>query len=642
MLNELRGCDEGSIPEQLKKVPVNMALRYEDALRKVDGINQNQNQKKHMRLILMWLLRYQRTDMPLTQEEIAKAAGLYNPSMVIEICTNSLVKLSKRTRKTSKGDDVEDTFVEFVHFSAKEHLEFLLQTTQEPKIPWFNFSDEEAHCEIATKCLQVFENQPDQAVLLDYAANFWFKHYLFLVDKTRTSKDKAAEEKALEEKTAEEEMSRKVAKLNELVDGLFKSGSTALESWLDSFSPDMGFKASSDFDMETQSEDEGKKTRADPVYYAVKLELFDVAKRLITSGAPHAKPGKEGTVLQLALYQKTAKYLEVADALLSLEGTDEVAVMARDGPHGTPLYIASAYGIRDMVGKLVDKGATADGIVDGRYGSALHAAAFYGHTDIASLLLEKGQAQVDQQGGFFGTALQAASSQGHVDVVKLLLTTYKANPKITTGPLGTALQAALTSSKDSDSVVAALRKAGVEFRESSADADWRSAYDRIEKSSRAFFQRYIEIFQMPKREGLSQRQTLLVAALNMWHLPTTRILDQFLHDMEYVYPYKVALQEKLEEIRGALPTFDRTHAYELSRENFLYKALFWSGIDYILRVSSIPLLSYNSSRSYFLSSFSDPSTPLCSVFRNVPLTDSAPKALGSLGLTWHCEHRRHY
>ena len=641
MLNELRGCDEGLILEKLKKVPVNMAVRYENALRKVDVIY-----NKSMRLILMWLLRYQRTDMPLTQDEIAKAAGLHETSIVTEICADSLVKLSKRTRKTSNGDDFEGFVVEFVHFSAKEHLEYVLQTSQEPMISRFSFSDEEAHCEIATRCLQALESQPAEAVLLDYAANFWYKHYLLLIDKFRTSEDRAAEEKGLEEKAAGDVMCRKVAELHGLVDDLFKSGSTAFKSWLDCFSLDMEFKASSDFDMEeTESGDEGEKIRADPVYYAVKLELFDVAKRLIDGGAPHAKPGKEGTVLQLALHRKTEKYLEVVDALLNLDDIDNVAVMARDGPHGTPLYIASAYGIRNMVEKLLEKGATADGIKDGRYGSALHAAAYYGYTDIAALLLKKGQAQVDQQGGFFGTALQAASSRGHVGVVRLLLTTYKANPKTTTGSLGTALQATLTKdpgslTKDSGSIVAALRKAGVEFRASSTNADWRSAYVRVERSSRAFFQRYIEIFQMPKEERLSQEQALLVAALNRWHLPTTRILDQFLLAMDFGYPYKVALQEKLEEIRRALPTFDKTHAYELSRENFLYKALFWSGIDYILRVSSVPLLSYNSSRPYFLSSFFDP--PSCSVFQNVPLTDSASKALGSLGLTWDRQHGKHY
>ena len=633
MFKELRDCDEGSILEQLKIVPANMAVGYEDALRNVKDKN-----IKHMRSILMWLLRYQRTDMPLTQEEIAKAVGLLEVPMVTQICTRSLVKWPKRTWKTSKGQDVEGTVVEFVHFSAKEHLEKVLQTSKEPKISRFSFSDEEAHYEIATRCLQVLESQPALAVLLDYAANFWFKHYLLLVDKIRTSKDKAAEENAPEGKAtaAKEEMSKKLVELDGLVDGLFTPGSTALKSWLGCFSPDIGFQASSDFDMKkTESEDEGKKIRADPVYYAVKLGLLDVAKRLIENGAPYAKPGREGTVLQLALYRRTAKDLEVADALLSLAGIGETAVMARDGPHGTPLYIASAHGIEDMAKKLIEKGASADGTADGRYGSALHAAAYYGKPDIVHLLLTRGnaRAQVDQQGGFFGTALQAAASQGHVRVVKPLLTIYKANPKIMTGRLGTALQAALTTTslRDSDLIVTALRKAGVDFHEGT-DVDWRSAYRRVERSSGAFFQRYIEIFQMPKGEPLSQKQALLVAALNRWSLPTTEILDQFLLAMDFGYPYKVPLQEQLEEIRRALPTFEpRTHAYELSRQNFLYKALFWSGIDCILQASSVPVF-----RSY------PPSPTPTPVFPNDPLADTAPKAIGPLGLTWHREYGKHH
>lgn len=164
--------------------------------------------------------------------------------------------------------------------------------------------------------------------------------------------------------------------------------------------------------------------------------------------------------------------------------------------------------------------------------------------------------------------------------MELLLTTYKADPKITAGRLETALQATLTrtsdGSKDSDSnlIVAALKNAGIEFRESSTDADWRSAYVRVQRSSQVFFKQYIKIFQMPKGEGLSQQQVLLAPALQMWDLPTTQYLDQFLRSMDNVYPYKVALQETLEEIKRVLPTFDETRAYELSRENFLYKALF--------------------------------------------------------------------
>jgi hypothetical protein len=590
VLKDLRGCLEDQVPGRLKKVPANMADSYEKALSMVKVDNEDR-----MRLILMWLLRYQRTDMPLTQEELAVVAGLSDPSNVTQICTNALVKLTKRTRKTPNGDDVDDNFVEFVQFSAKEHLESLLGNRQELKIPWFDFSDEEAHYEIAIRCLQVFEDQPKQAVLLDYAANFWFKHYLLLVDKTRISKDKAAEETTIEGKAARE-MLEKVTQLNKkLVGGLFKPGRTAFGSWLDCFSPDMGFKSLSAFDMEeTQSEDQGEIIRADPVYYAVKLELFDVAKQLITGGAPYIKPGKEGNVLQLALYRNEAKYLEVADVLLDLPNIDKAAVTARDGPHGTPLYIASAHGIRDMVERLLQKDATAHRIEDGKYGSALHAAAFYGHTDIARLLLETGKAQVDQRGHSFGTALQVAASQGRVGVVELLLTTYRADPKITAGHLETALQAALTRTsdgyKDSNSnlIVAALKKAGVEFRESSTDADWRSAYVRVRRSSQVFFKQYINIFQMPKGGGLSQQQALLAPALQMWNLPTTQDLDQFLRSMDNIYPYKVALQETLEEIKRALPTFDETHAYELSRENFLYKALFWSGIEYILQVSSAP------------------------------------------------------
>ncbi|KKY34091.1 hypothetical protein UCDDA912_g05968 [Diaporthe ampelina] len=138
--------------------------------------------------------------------------------------------------------------------------------------------------------------------LKKYVAQYWQKHYLLCKEAQPTESH--------------------VEKLEDLIDKLLKRGDT-FESWLDWYNPDDDFMLSGfDLDHEEEESDEGdsdsdnnvdyqedqstgdiesedrsigssnksRKRRADPAYYAVKIDLFDIAVKMIERGDPCERP----------------------------------------------------------------------------------------------------------------------------------------------------------------------------------------------------------------------------------------------------------------------------------------------------------------------------------------------------------------
>ncbi|ROV87403.1 hypothetical protein VSDG_09699 [Cytospora chrysosperma] len=596
LLDDLRKSkgNKRKIKRRLQMVPETMAKKYDQILDSV-----SQAKKPMTRIILMWLLRHKRAGGVLTQDELAAAARMNSASDVSELPIKAMMITLDR-------DDMPSRAIEF-ESPAKDHLQERLQkkgaggdnSTIAPSTtsPWLSFSDTEAHLEIATRCLEVLlykddKNQRKRSALKSYAAQYWHEHYLAISESPPNPN------------------SKEVHELDHHVQKLFTPGCAAFKSWLRCCDPDKDFEPSKDFDLTSEDDDGSTKSvdtishnnddedsdedgdeeseedsdedsdsqsdedsmpRADPVYYAVKLGLLDMAIRMIEQKAPYAQPG------------------------------------FRDGPHGTSLYIASAKAEDDMVGTivkhLIEKGARADGNRDGKYGSALHVAAYFGRCAAVRLLLEEGGAIVDQEGGMFGTALHAAAAKGHTDVVRELLD-HKADPMIVSGLLGTALQAALTARSLNVSTLELLQ-AAIETKTGPAicsgigcvnrsSISWKPAVDRLDRLNPHFFASYKQLFPMPSPKGkdfqmpdgddLDPEQEFLASVLEIWALPRANVLIRYYRDqIGDIRPYYSTVQDQLDDIERVLPNFEnRSREQELNGQDFRFKALFWSGVHYIL------------------------------------------------------------
>jgi hypothetical protein len=268
------------------------------------------------------------------------------------------------------------------------------------------------------------------------------------------------------------------------------------------------------------------------------------------------------------------------------------------------LYIASATidhdKVEDMVIKLIAKGARANGTHDGKFGSPLHVAAYHGNVAVVRQLLKDGKADVNQEGGMFGTALQAAAARGNSAVVKELLDNG-ARATVVSGLLGTALQGGLTSGDASTAIM--LQKAVNNTYETKNDArsgpNWGRAIKQLGYSNEPLLYRYKSLFptltdknfQMPTESDLNLEQGLIAKILDKWYIPASDGLHRWRRKLvgEYrcEYPYESPAVEQLKEILRTLPNFkENLRQRELNRPDFRHKALFWSGINYILEASS--------------------------------------------------------
>ena len=105
------------------------------------------------------------------------------------------------------------------------------------------------------------------------------------------------------------------------------------------------------------------------------------------------------------------------------------------------LYLASLWGLDDVVTVLIVNKQADPNETGGFLGTSLQAAAFNGHFSIVLNLVREHNAQVNIVSGRYGTALQAAAHRGHGRIVDLLLS-MKADVNAADGHYGNALQAA--------------------------------------------------------------------------------------------------------------------------------------------------------------------------------------------------------
>ncbi|KAJ4411330.1 hypothetical protein N0V82_009019 [Gnomoniopsis sp. IMI 355080] len=233
---------------------------------------------------------------------------------------------------------------------------------------------------------------------------------------------------------------------------------------------------------------------------------------------------------------------------------------------------------------------------NGKHGSALHAAAYYGHSTTVRLLLDADKGAVDQEGGLLkGTALHAAAAQGHIETVQLLLD-YKADPTRICGLFGTALQAALAFKSDSatdnsQALREAIENQGFETANRS-DVGWHSAFLQLQETSPSLLHRFTSIFlptdmkRQLRNEKVLPKQRVLHTVIQKWMLPGANDLSRCLESV-IKWSYQTPAQEQLEDIGRVLPKFPvNPGKLELNNIDFFYKALFWTGINYILEVSN--------------------------------------------------------
>lgn len=636
MLGDLRDTDdEDSIEEKLSKVPTSMINKYVQDLKAV-----TKNKRPDMQLILIWLLSQLR-DAPMSPEEIAAAIGR-SKDFVSEICAGGLVTISTRPILTSKGMQ-EREVIDFVHFSAKEYLEAELleppQKGQSPKdsphlavpedmgktlsrspsqesipqqdaeVAEYRFSAESAHRKILGRCLEVLsldagqpqgaegtnsqEEPATRSPLLDYAANYWVRHY------QKINKTDDVPNDCVPELGNPIEMAKK----------LFVPHSPEFSSWLGVSNPDRQFVLS-EIDRDT---DRGEEPYGDPIYYAVSLGLDDIAMALIQERAPRDAPGREGTALQLALYKRNVK---VARALIE----NAASIQDTGGPHGSPLYIACVRGFEDIVRMLLEEGAKTEG-EQGKFGSPLHGAAYYNEGPVIELLINKGKANVDQLGGPFNTALQTAIAAGKGMAAKRLLLQHKADPGIVGGIFETALQAALVSDvlmrspiasamrrierlffkseprgleSNRLEIISLLKTKGVEYLEFTR-TDWTPAWHQAIKLYGPFCREYYALFErqlrLQPRLRLTGTQRLLAAAVRGWRLPAASSIRNCMGILRSMCACKIPFEVQLEQIDAAICDY-RPNNRDLDCQDFLGKALFWCGINYLAEASlSTPMIN---------------------------------------------------
>lgn len=127
MKNTFSDCLDGpGMDEAVENLPDSVEAMYAKILTERIYHHPNKKSKDKARLIFIWLAYSIR---PLTLRELACAASLPDPRKVLEICTSSLVNVSRRKitprrsawdvgRSVNKYEDI----VEFDHFSVQEYL----------------------------------------------------------------------------------------------------------------------------------------------------------------------------------------------------------------------------------------------------------------------------------------------------------------------------------------------------------------------------------------------------------------------------------------------------------------------------------------------------------------------------------------
>ncbi|KAJ4415336.1 hypothetical protein N0V82_007386 [Gnomoniopsis sp. IMI 355080] len=632
VLRQVFQCrDVEEIKQALERIPDSINTRYHTALSKVAEVD-----KDRMKRILLWL-RWQ--ERPLSQAEFVAAVSVPSAAAVTEICSRVLIETAKESVQVAGRLRTLEVF-RFTHFSVREYLSALEQ--EAPKIPTkitrlVRSPGEDAHLQITRLCLGILSDctssqktrttatvktgsdtdwnigagtasdsddsssktgdrdddsdvsgagaastdsdDDRQSISTDnsaadggspswparrYAAEHWFRHYV-KIDREKVLREASGQLDKLETDIC-----------SQVLGGTHND---IMRFWLRTHDPD----------------GELNETVPSPVYYAVKLKLENIPMRLINCVAQLPtgptdlrvalldQPGADGTALQLAAHQGDAQLLE---ELIKHEAN----VNSERGPHGTAVYAAAARGDKGMVEKLLRAGAELDGEDHGDLGSPLHVAAYWGHNTIVEFLLEEGGLAVDQRANPFGTALQAASAAGHATTVELLLD-KKADPNFVGGCLGTAAQGAFTHDEGKlNTVIDILRSRDAQFIDTPGALFWTGAYERatdLMMLGRDTTEEYTRLLRhgsptswQPRVVELGARQDLLASVISQWTLPmAAQPLDSDRWSMWLTA--RIPFQDQMDAIRRAVPN-QKVDIHNLCHSDFMYKACFWAGINYIL------------------------------------------------------------
>ena len=414
------------------------------------------NIKKHdcepAQSIFKWLCVSKR---PLSQVELARAAGLANPADVMRICTSSLLTSSIEEIEVN-GQKEDREIIRFAHSSVSEYLLSQRLQSSTDKAARFYVSSDEAHAYVSSRCLDYLLEQGGEVhpkprllaiPLLDYAAQYWHVHHksMEVTDfQLVVTNVKCVDLEAIEGK----------------IHDLFRpSCLPAYVNWLRLADPDdSGNPTIPEKDADSYPE---------PLYYALLLRLSNIAKQLVEDGAElDGRGGNEGTPLQIAAHRG---YTAIVQLLLR-KGADP----NREGRcHGSALYAAAVQGHEDIVDALIESNADVNKR-EGYYGNALQVATYLGYYLIVRHLLWK-KADVKATGGVFGTVLQAACAADHGKLISILIDAG-ADVDCRAGLLKSPLQAALAG-EDFDAMHQLIQH-GVKFNYNGARA-WRAAYSKL-------------------------------------------------------------------------------------------------------------------------------------------------------------------
>jgi ankyrin repeat protein len=116
------------------------------------------------------------------------------------------------------------------------------------------------------------------------------------------------------------------------------------------------------------------------------------------------------------------------------------ALSAVKNPTGTPLFLASAFGLTNILDKLAEDDDFDWNQKSDTGHTAIYLASVFGEQQAAQFLIEH-SADVNATGGRFGNPLQAACFEGHLDIARFLID-KGADPK-NSGKFTTALEAAM-------------------------------------------------------------------------------------------------------------------------------------------------------------------------------------------------------
>ena len=410
------------------------------------------NIKKHdieaAQSIFKWLCVSRR---PLSQVELARAAGLANPADVMRICTSSLITSS--TEEIEVNGRMEDCeIIRFAHSSVNEYLLSGNLQASLDKAARFSILSNEAHAYVSSRCLDYLLEQGGEVhpkkrllaiPLLHYSAQYWHVHFNSMEATSVPTLDPEA-------------INGNIAKILTL----FRPGRLwAYVNWLRLADPD-------DFDNSAIAEKDAD-FYPEPLYYALLLKLINVAKKLIEDGVEvDGRGGNGGTPLQLAA---RCGFTSIVRLLI-----DKGADPNREGKsHGSALYAAVVQGHDNIVDALLESKADVNK-QEGYYGNALQVASYFGYYFIVVQLLRY-RADVKAIGGIFGTALQAACAADHDKLISMLIGNG-ADPNCRAGLLKSPLQAALTGTDFG--ALHQLIGHGVKFNVNGATA-WRAAYARL-------------------------------------------------------------------------------------------------------------------------------------------------------------------